>query len=541
MLKRSLAIAGIWIAVWSASDPTFALDADRIPNLVEKVRGSVVHVVGTVGKMETRTPEIPKGSPFEEFFKDFYDRTKSKPTKRLSLGSGFIVDSDGLIVTAAHVVKNFDEVGVILEDGTELRATIRGRDSKTDIALLKVETEKPLKPVRMGDSTILRLGQLILVISDPFGLGTSVTVGAVSAKSREKSSRVYDQFLQIDAAMTKGSAGGAVFNLDGEVVGLATAVISPTASSIGVGFAIPASTAAPVLAQLRKYGETRRGWLGTRIQTLTQEFAAEAGLENSDGVLVAGINASGPAKKAGLIVGDIILEFDGTKIRKLHEFPRMVAGTEIGKSVELKVWRNKKPLTLKAKIERLKDWGRPAAAKTASQPHPTSNLHRTGARQFAGMTIVPLGPKVRQQFEISKQVDKGVVVTAVEPGSSAAAKNIKAGDIVIEFDHKVSTSPDSITEQAAAMVAGGKRKALLLLSNAKEELRFVVLHLKERLRTVPPNSDEKPADQGSDPEAIFWNLVKRSNKASDIDSYLRAYPDGRFAPLARLRLKRLRR
>jgi serine protease Do len=340
---------GSFIAAPSVVTPAYARAApESFADLAEKLLPSVVNISTTqLTKKQGRgleVPQFPPGSPFEEFFRDFFDRNRpdSQPRKSTALGSGFIVDPAGYVVTNYHVIENAEEITVILQDDTNLKAKIIGRDTKTDLALLKVEPTKPLPAVKWGDSDKSRVGDWVVAIGNPFGLGGTVTAGIISARKRNINSGDYDSFLQTDASINRGNSGGPMFNLKGEVIGVNTAIFSPSGGSIGIGFAIPARQASLIVNQLRKYGRTRRGWLGVRIQTVTDQIAESLELEGAGGALVAGVTKDGPAEAAGLKAGDVVLSFDGRKVKQMRELPRIVAETPIEKEVKLKVWRNGK-------------------------------------------------------------------------------------------------------------------------------------------------------------------------------------------------------
>src|SRR4029079_3651356 len=332
-------LAAMCLAAASVLLPAGALarGPDNIADVAEKVIDAVVNI-STSQTVEARgggTPQLPPGSPFEEFFDEFFKnrrqgegQTPNRTPRRVSsLGSGFIIDASGIVVTNNHVISDADEVHVILNDGTRLKAEVVGRDQKTDLALLRVKSDKPLKAVKFGDSEKLRLGEWVVAIGNPFSLGGTVTAGIVSARNRDINSGPYDNYIQTDASINRGNSGGPLFNLDGEVVGINTAIISPSGGSIGIGFAVPSKTALGVIEQLKQYGETRRGWLGVRIQVVTEEIADSLGIKPPRGALVAGIDERGPAKPAGIVPGDVIVRFDGTEIREMRDLPRVVADT----------------------------------------------------------------------------------------------------------------------------------------------------------------------------------------------------------------------
>jgi serine protease Do len=310
-------------------------------------------------------PKVPKGAPFEEFFDDFFDRKGGKsPDRRMTAqGSGFVVDGkEGLIVTNNHVIDGADEIIINFNDGTKLNVEkILGKDTKTDLALLKVTPKRPLAQVSFGSSSKLKVGDWVMAIGNPFGLGGSVSVGIISAKQRDINTGPYDDFLQTDAAINKGNSGGPLFNMDGEVIGVNTAIISPSGGSIGIGFAVPSDSAVVVLDQLRQFGETRRGWLGVNVQTVTEDLAESYGIREGTGARVASVAAEGPASRAGILQDDVIVKFDGKDVSSMRGLPRLVSQTQIGKEVEIEVWRKGQRRTLKVTIGRLVEEAKPPA------------------------------------------------------------------------------------------------------------------------------------------------------------------------------------
>src|SRR6202035_774285 len=326
-------------------------------------------------------PMFPPGSPFEQFFKDFLNRNRPgpggkgeaqpSPERRMqSLGSGFIIDASGLVVTNNHVIDGADEITVTLQDNTSLKAKVLGRDESGDIALLQVSTDKPLPAVHFGDSDSGRVGDWVLAIGNPFGLGGTVTAGIVSARGRDIRQGPYDDFIQTDAAINRGNSGGPLFNMDGQVIGMNTAIYSPSGGSIGIGFSIPANMVKPVVAQLKDFGHPRRGWLGVRIQQVTPDIAESLGLKDATRAMVAGVNDGGPADKAQIRNGDIILSFNGQNVKEMRNLPLIVAQTEIGKSVPLVVWRDGKQVTLQAVVGELPDEQKVATNTTAPDKQP---------------------------------------------------------------------------------------------------------------------------------------------------------------------------
>lgn len=326
--------------------------------LAEQLSPAVVNISISqmVAPQSLDIPGIPEDSPLNNFFDEFFEQQMNAGPQRVqSLGSGFLIDPSGVVITNNHVIEGADRIEITFTDGTTLPATLAGSDPKTDLAVLRVESDEALPYVRFGDSGKLRVGDWVMAIGNPFGLGGSVTAGIVSALNRDIHAGNYDDFIQTDAAINRGNSGGPLFNLDGEVVGVNSAIISPSGASVGIGFAVPASTAQPIVEQLLKYGETRRGWIGVRIQTVTPDIAESVGLGPVRGALIAGLTEGGPAAAGGLEPGDVVLAFDGHPISTMRDLPRMVAGTEIGSTVELQIFRDGETLTRRVDIARLED------------------------------------------------------------------------------------------------------------------------------------------------------------------------------------------
>lgn len=451
---------------------------DSFADLAERLLPAVVNVSTTQSVKSERMPEMPQfppGSPFEEFFKEFFDRNRPDmpPRRATSLGSGFIIDSSGYVVTNNHVIADADEITVILHDDTALKAEVVGRDSKTDLAVLKIDAPIKLPALKLGDSDKMRVGDWVLAIGNPFGLGGTVTAGIISARARDINAGPYDDFLQTDASINRGNSGGPMFNMDGEVIGINTAIFSPSGGSIGIGFAIPSTLAKPVIEDLRKFGRTRRGWLGVRIQSLNEEIAESLGLKEQKGALVASVNDGGPAAKAGLRPGDVILRFDGKEVQEMRRLPRIVAETPIGKSAEVVVWREGKLRSLKVEVGELKDEEETQVTKTETKPPAIDNGAETVP--VLGMKVATITASLREKFNLGEDA-KGVVVTEVTDGGVAAEKQIGAGDVIVEVSQeKVGTPKDVATRVEAARKAG--RKSVLLLVENERGLRFVALRI----------------------------------------------------------------
>ncbi len=443
-----------------------------VADLAEKLQDAVVNISTTQtvkGTQGIPLPKVPKGSPFEDFFEDFFNgqRRPNRPRRVNSLGSGFVIDSSGLIVTNNHVIDGADEIFVNFNDNTKLKVEkIIGTDSKTDIALLQVKSDKPLKALNFGDSTKMRTGDWVMAIGNPFGLGGTVTLGIISAKKRDINSGPYDEFIQTDAAINRGNSGGPLFNMEGEVIGLNTAIISPTGGSIGIGFAVPSNTATHVIDQLRRFGETRRGLLGVRIQSVTDSIAESLSMTKPTGALVANVTTDSPAESAGIKVGDVILSFDGKEVENMRILPKLVARTAIGKTVDVVILRNDEKKTLQVTIGRMKESPKTASAKKEeAEPEKTSLL---------GLSLAAMTDELRTKFKIAKTVE-GVVITEVNPDSDAAQKNIAAGQVIVEVQGSKVKTPDEVKTQVAEKKKSGKKSVLLLIADGKGELRFVAV------------------------------------------------------------------
>jgi serine protease Do len=417
-------------------------------------------------------PQAPEGSPLDDFFKNFTDRGNT-PRRVQSLGSGFIIDPAGYVVTNNHVIDGADEITVILSDGTSLPATLVGKDDKTDLAVLKVNAKKPLTVAKFGDSDKARVGDLVMAIGDPFGVGVTVTTGIVSARNRDINSGPYDDFIQTDAPINRGNSGGPLFNMDGEVIGINSEILSPSGGSIGLGFSIPANVAKYVVAQLKGTGKIQRGWVGVRIQQVSDEIAETMGLDKPHGALIAGMTEGGPAAKAGIQNGDVVLSFDGRPVADNRALPRMVAETTIGKTVNIEILRKGQHKVLPITIQRLVDDEKVASldnktpAKPATQkPLATVNL---------GMSLSAVSPESRRRYHLSDKV-QGVVVTEVDAESPAGQKNIRAGDVIAEVAQQKVSSPQDVTELLDQERKAG-HKVVLLEINRGGELTFIGVRL----------------------------------------------------------------
>jgi serine protease Do len=443
-------------------------------DLAERLSPAVVNI-STSQSVEAPSgprPPVPRGSPFEDLFRDFFDRGQRGPRQVSSLGSGFVIDPDGLVVTNNHVIEDADEIIVNFADGSSLPATLIGTDPKTDIALLQIEPEAPLPYVEFGSSEAMRVGDWVMAIGNPFGLGGSVSAGIVSARDRDINAGPYDDFIQTDAAINRGNSGGPLFNLDGDVIGVNTAIISPSGGSIGIGFAVPSDLAANVVDQLRQFGETRRGWLGVRIQTVTPEIAESLELDEPMGALIADVTPGGPAAEGGIQAGDVVLSFDGQRVEEMRDLPRIVADTTVGKTVSVDVWRRGAVEQVSVDVGRL-DEGEIISASVTSE----NEAEQAPSATIFGLTLEVLTAQRRGELDLPDDVD-GVVISTVASDSDAATKGVRPGDLIVEVGQEPVTTPEAVIERIEAARAEG-RKSVLFLLQSQGELKFVALSLTE--------------------------------------------------------------
>ncbi|MEJ2376897.1 MAG: DegQ family serine endoprotease [Pseudolabrys sp.] len=469
-----LAAAIVWPAL---AAPAAARGPEAIADVAEQVIGAVVNISTkqTVDMSENAMPQLPPGSPFEKFFQDYFKKhgkNGAAPTPRRinSLGSGFIIDPTGYVVTNNHVIAGADEVDVILNDGTKLKAQLVGRDTKTDLALLKVNPTKPLPAVKFGDSDKLRLGEWVIAIGNPFSLGGTVTAGIVSARDRDIQSGPYDDYIQTDAAINRGNSGGPLFNLDGRVIGVNTAIISPSGGSIGIGFAIPSNTVLPVIDQLRKYKEVRRGWLGVRIQQVTAEIADSLNVKPPRGALVAGVDAKGPSRGT-IEPGDVIVKFDGKDVKEMRDLPRIVADTAVGKDVAVTVIRKGKVMIEHVKLGRLKV--QKQAALTPKQDGPEA---KPAVKKALGLELADLTEALRKQHKIKDGVN-GVLITGVDANSAAAEKRLVPGMVIGEVQQQPVTSAAELQKRLDELKKSNKKVVMLTVFSADGERTFVAMKL----------------------------------------------------------------
>ncbi len=502
---KSLFCAIIFVTLAVPATAESFLPRNGFADTVEKLLPAVVNIsttqkVEVTSDMEEMLQDLPfpPGSQFEELFREFNERRKrgqpqdSSPHKATSLGSGFVIDASGIIVTNGHVIQDADEINVILQDNTNLKAELVGVDKKTDLAVLRVKPTKPLIAVAWGDSEKSRVGDVVLAIGNPYGLGGTVTAGIISARARDINSGPYDDYLQTDAAINRGNSGGPMFNVDGQVIGVNTAIYSPSGGSVGIGFAIPSSMAKEIVDQLKTNGHTRRGWLGVRIQAVTADIAESLGLGKERGALVNSNTPDGPADKAGVKPRDVILTFDGKEVSEMKKLPRIVAETPVDKTVPMTVWRAGKEVTLSVKLGELEaheksedkdsgDNGKGPGKSLSSKVEKLDDM---------GLTIAVLTPENRKKHSIKSDVT-GVLITDVKPNSPARERGLTTGDVIIEVAQKEVSTPAEVLK--AVKDAGVDGKPVLFLINHKGDARFVGIPTKKSEPEKPQN--DKPQKQ----------------------------------------------
>lgn len=447
---------------------------DGFADLAERLMPAVVNISTSQTVKQQNRSRSPGQPPFNDFFEEFFNQRRGGPTpgrKVSSLGSGFVIDPSGIIITNNHVIEEADEITVNFNDGTKLDAELIGRDPKTDLAVLKVKSRKKLPFVPLGDSEKARVGDWVIAIGNPFGLGGSLSAGIISAINRDINAGPYDSFIQTDAAINRGNSGGPLFNLKGEVIGVNSAIISPSGGSVGIGFSIPSNLTKSVVAQLRQFGETRRGWLGVRIQQVTDELAENLSLGKARGALVSEISPGGPAEKGGLKVGDVIVKFDNKPVPQMRDLPRIVAETAIDKPVSVEVVRRGKTKKLKIVTGRLEE------TATTRDAAPTEKKQSTNKSEFTvlGLTLQNINPTSRRDFELGDDAT-GALVVAVDGTSLAAEAGIRAGDVISEIDQMaVGSAKTAVDVIEKAKKAG--RKSVLVFVRSRGTVRFIALPL----------------------------------------------------------------
>ena len=433
--------------------PVYALP-ESFADLVEKLSPSVVSIASTTiieNNSQNQIPQFPEGSPFDEFFKDYFDRDQRRSQRPMTgLGSGFIISEEGIIVTNNHVIEGADEITVILSDETEFTAELLGRDPKADIAVLKIDpNNKKLIGLDWGDSDAMRVGDWTIAIGNPLGLGGTVTAGIVSAISRDLGSGPYVKFLQTDASINRGNSGGPLFNLDGKVIGINTAIVSQTGGSIGLGFAIPSNSAKKIVNQLKEFGKTKRGWLGVMIQPVTKDFADSLGLSDQKGAFVSNVNPNGPSKKAGIEAGDVILKFNNEEIIKMSDLPRVVAEADVGSTASLEVWRKNKKINIEVILGELP--GEVVTERDNIEP------------KIKDKKIMSLGITIINN-------DSGIVVTNVEDEDSS----LLIGDIISEVNREKVDNINLFEEMVDKFEKSGRSSILLKIIRDEEQLWITI-------------------------------------------------------------------
>ena len=443
--------------------------------LIERVQPAVVNITidGTMlPEMGDKIPDLalPDNPEFKEFFERFFKRSPALPGQQghkvHGVGSGFIVTAEGHIVTNSHVIEKASKIHVVLNDGQRLLAEVVGRDTKTDLALLKVDAKDDLPYVAFGDSDEAKPGDWVVAIGNPFGLGGTATTGIISARGRDINSGPYDDYLQIDAPINRGNSGGPLFDLSGRVIGVNTAIFSPNGSNVGIGFAVPSAQARSVISQLMQNGQVQRGWLGVQIQTLTPALAESVELPDSNGALVSKVMAGSPAARSGIKVGDVILSFDSSEIQEMRDLPRLVADIAPGKKTSLVVWRQGKKHTLDVSVAELPG----DETLAATEPFPQVS---EGAR--LGVALAPITDKFRKQFDVAKDVE-GALVVKVEAGSPAEREGLRPGDVIVQAGDKPIFTPDDMVSLVQAVNASDRSRILLLI-NRQGDQRFITINM----------------------------------------------------------------
>ena len=449
---------------------TFSKMPESFANLAESVSPAVVNITTSTTVKEIsrdQTPIIPKGSPFEDLFKDFLEKDKGKKSRNsLALGSGFVISADGYIVTNNHVIDKADEIEIEFYGGKRLKANVVGRDPKTDIALLKVDDNSDFPFVSFGNSDSGRVGDWVMAVGNPLGQGFSVSVGIISARQRELAG-VYDDFIQTDAAINRGNSGGPLFNTSGEVIGVNTAILSPTGGSIGIGFSMSSNVVAPIVSQLKEFGETRRGWLGVRIQDLTEDIAEAIGVQSVDGILVTEV-PGGPAAEAGIQSGDIILVFDKVEVKNTKELVNLVGNTDVGKKVDVEIRRNGKVITLQVKLGQRELAEAKAFPSKVEVPIPK-------IEKILDMGLSNLDDKLRAKYKLDNSL-VGLIVLDISKESEAYQKGVRVGDLILEAHQKKILSVNSLKDLIKDLKSS-KKASLLFLLNSNGNLRFLSLRL----------------------------------------------------------------
>ena len=490
-LAAAVAVALSGTPALSQAQPQPGQGPASVADLAEGLLDAVVNISTSQTRAETGrsdrrspAPQLPEGSPFQDFFDEFFNEGPGGQAPRggqqmQSLGSGFVVDAvEGIVITNNHVVADADQIEVNFSDGGMLQAELIGADPETDLAVLRVDpTLRDLTAVELGDSDAIRIGDWVMAIGNPFGLGGSVSIGIVSARGRDINAGRYDDFIQTDAAINRGNSGGPLFDMYGRVIGINTAIISPTGGSIGIGFAIPSNLATNVVNQLREFGETRRGWLGVRIQPVTEDIAESLGMDGARGALIAGIIEDGPADNGVIQPGDVITSFNGRAIRQMRDLPRVVAESPVGETVDVVIVRDGEEQTVQITLGRLEEGAEVAQAETTPESEngePEAGSEPLASADALGLTFATITEELRAEYGIAEEVS-GLVITAVEPGSAAEERGLVPGEVITEIGQESVSDPVDAVERISELREQGRRNVFLMVSSPSGELKFLTL------------------------------------------------------------------
>ena len=472
-MKKFIKILVVIFIFQGLNNSAYSIDVSKgFSKLAEKLMPSVVNISATT-IVETRSQEFPfqfpPGSPFEEFFKDFQQNQGPQKRKSTALGSGFVIKENGTVITNNHVIQNAEGIFVKFTDGKEYEAKLIGTDPVSDIAVLKIQSDKKFPAVNFANSDEAKVGDWVIAIGNPFGLGGTVTQGIVSAINRDINMGRYDNFIQTDASINQGNSGGPLFNMDGEVLGINTAIFSNSGGSVGIGFAIPSNFAKNVIDQLVKFGETKRGWLGVRIQTVTKEIADSLGLKETIGALVTDVNKDSPADKAGLKPGDIIIEFNGNKVKTMRDLPRLVGEAPVGKAASLKIWRNKTEVSKTVVLGRLED---------------TAEFKNKIPVKSKEQTLKSLGIDVRDIKEEDKknrnklEKKSGVIIQKIDPNGAMALLSVRPGDAIVSLQNNSIKNVKDFEKQLKKQIKSGKKTLLLTIIDLQNTTRYIGVKIK---------------------------------------------------------------
>ena len=474
---RFISLIVLCLAIPIASEGRSAAPAEGFADLVESLLPSVVNISTT--KITRSGPNIPEyRGPFEEFLRRYFGDQSPLPERRSSsLGSGFVIDGQkGLIITNHHVIQDADEIVITFHDNVSVEATLLSSDEKTDIAILQVTVDRRLAEASFGDSDEVRVGDWVVAIGNPYGLGGTVTAGIVSARGRNINAGPYTDFIQTDAPINPGNSGGPMFNLKGEVIGINTAIYSRSGGSVGIGFAIPSALSQTVIDQLLELGRTQRGWLGVSIQQVDQDIAEQFGLSQMRGALISSVNPHGPALKSGLQTGDIILRFNNIEVEEMRRLPIIVSQTEIGRTVPVVVWRQGQERTFYVTIGELEEAESRGWLGTESPSPPTPSPQ--GTFEGLGLTLSQITPDLVERYSLPSNSTEGIVITRVDGSSEAARKNLAIGDVILEFNHVPVPTIEAFAEQYQSVRQGSLESVLLRIRRGNQS-RFLTLALNE--------------------------------------------------------------